>query len=286
MTVRYTRRNIDHSSIRTRAGPFAIRKCRLVWIFAIGAFLGMTIALFQRWVTKRPRNSAHPLQQGLSNATFSTVIIVLGEILVNGTKPSENLKSRIHAAQNVLEEVAGKNKDMIHVIFSGGDTARVNKTEAKVMKELWEERYESRGGNKYDGSKRIEFHLEHQSMSTCQNAFYSFPILHKIRQKHWPHPLYTVLVTSDYHVARAQLLFEQVFQTELQPQNDSIFQIDNVMGAPTIDKDLRKQLFQNERYWLQPKNLEKLLYQMEDHPFQLPTTARIQQAIVELDRRE
>jgi uncharacterized SAM-binding protein YcdF (DUF218 family) len=231
-------------------------------------------------------NNSHQLQQGLTNATFTVVIIVLGEILVNGTKPSENLKSRIHAAQDVLEDVAGNDNDRLHVIFSGGDTARVNKTEASVMKELWEERYEHSGENKYDRSKRMEFHLEHQSLSTCQNAYYSIPILDTIRQKHWPHPLYTVLVTSDYHVARAQLLFEQVFQTELSPQNDTIFQIDNVMGAPTIDKDVRKQLFQNERLWLQAKNLEKLLYQMKDHPFQLPTTARIQQAIVELHRRE
>ena len=53
-----------------------------------------------------------------------------------------------------------------------------------------------------------------------------------------------------------------------------------------MDKNLRKQLFQNERHWLQPKNLKKLLHQMKDHPFLLPTTSRTQRARMDLDRWE
>jgi uncharacterized SAM-binding protein YcdF (DUF218 family) len=171
---------------------------------------------------------------------------------------------------------------VIHVIFSGGDTARVNKTEANVMKEVWDERYEINKGNPYN----VVLHLEHQSLSTCQNAYYSVPILQQIRHKHAPYPLFTVLVTSDFHVARARLLFEQVFRTVLPQHNETMIVIDSVRGAPTTDPVLRQNLFQNERYWLQPQSLEKLLHQMSEQPFQLPTAQQIQQANEELNRWE
>ena len=292
MTVRYTRRNLEHHHqycLRTMSGCVTVRKYRRGLIFVIGAIIGLTIALYQKRLTNLTRNNNNnnnnrSHQQGLLNMASITVVIILGEMLVNGTEPSGNLKSRIQAAQNDVTEKLGNSNALIHVIFTGGDTARVNKTEASVMKELWEELYET---NNYDTSKRIVFHLEHQSLSTCQNAYYSIPILEQLRQLHWPDQLHIVLVTSDYHVARAQLLFEQVFQTVLSPQNaTTIFQIDDAIGASTMDNVLRKKLFQTERYWLQPQNLEKLLYQMPDHPFPLPTTARIRQAHLELDRRE
>ena len=65
-----------------------------------------------------------------------------------------------------------------------------------------------------------------------------------------------------------------------------IVAIDNVVGAPTIDQEQRQRLFQNEKRWIQPNNLKLLLNQMDDHPFQFPTTVQIRKASLELDRRE
>jgi DUF218 domain len=249
-----------------------------LFTFVLGAIIGLTIATYEQKFTKLSR--IKQLRQ--YNATVTTVIIVLGEMLVDGTEPSDNLKNRIHTAQEVANEPRiyhdgsiSQSNNVIHVIFSGGNTAQVNKTEASVMEELWEDK----------GATHM-IHLEDQSLSTCQNAYYSIPILRQIQQRHWPQQLHIVLVTSDYHIARAKLLFEQVFQTVLEPHNDTSIQIDDVVGAPTMDRELRKKLFLNERRWLQPKNIKTLLYQMDDLPFQLPTTARLQQAVTELDRHE
>jgi hypothetical protein len=257
-----------------------VRKYRRVLMFVVGAFLGLTIARYRRASTEVSMSNKTHLQQGWSNTTFTCVIIVLGEMLVNGTEPSANLRSRMKTARDVFDE--RQFRDTVHVIFSGGDTARVNKTEADAMSELWEEGDDT---NEYYRSRKI-LHLENQSLSTCQNAYYCIPILQQIRQEHWPKPLQIIVVTSDYHVVRAQLLFEQVFQTVFQQKNDTIIpKIDDVVGAPTIEKEVRQQLFRNEKHWLQPKNIEILLRQMHNHPFQLPTTARLQVASTELDHR-
>jgi uncharacterized SAM-binding protein YcdF (DUF218 family) len=88
-------------------------------------------------------------------------------------------------------------------------------------------------------------------------------------------------VTSDYHVPRAQLLFDQVFLTQ-----EYLKGVEFVAhGAPTTLAD-RSRLFKNERKWLQPLLLERLLTNMTSHPFILPTAERIQQARDELDRLE
>ena len=297
--IRYT----VQSSERHPLGPMTRalsgssgRKCHQVCVFILGAFIGLTIATLQQELTKLSRNTNQ--QNVSSNATHITVILVLGEMLVHGANASENLKSRIHAAQDVADEersyddgTVSHSNDIIHVILSGGDTAQVNHTESRVMKELWGER----------NPKEI-IHLENQSLSTCQNAYYSIPILEQIRRQHWPKHLHTrpqhlhiILVTSDYHVARAELLFEQVFQTVIQQQNHSIIRkfdmeftlhIDDVVGAPTMDTELRQQLFRNERRWLKPKKIDQLLHQMNDHPFQSPSKERIRRALVELNRWE
>ena len=289
---RFTRPNTEghhrNGTVRAMLSWYSVMKYRPFYTFLLGTVIGLTIAIYQLKFTKLSRSNNHQLQQYNHNATFTTVIIVLGEKLVDVTQPSENLKNRIYTAQEVANEPRiyhdasiSHSNDLIHVIFSGGDTAQVNKTEASVMKELWEER----------DVANILLHLEHQSLSTCQNAYYSIPILQQIHQRHLPQQLHIILVTSDYHVARAKLLFEQVFQTVLLQQKNNIndtniIQIDDVVGAPTMDKELRQQLFLNERRWLQPKKLEKLLLEMDNHPFQLPTKVRIQQAVMELDRHE
>lgn len=288
MTTRYKRPRFE--SRPSLCG----RKYRPVVIFVTGVWIGSIIAtlLHRRTQTKVVSPNRHTNQPGPTILTTTTnVMIVLGEMLVNGTEATVNLKNRIRTAWHHLERRRRRNvPSTTHVIFSGGDTARVNKTEALVMKELWEAECESSIARRDSTSQsRTILHLEQQSLSTCQNAYYCIPILQRIRQEEWPNLLHTILVTSDYHVARAQLLFEQVFQTVFQQQNDTpiiIVAIDNVVGAPTIDQEQRQRLFQNEKRWIQPNNLKLLLNQMDDHPFQLPTTVQIRKASLALDRRE
>jgi uncharacterized SAM-binding protein YcdF (DUF218 family) len=223
-------------------------------------------------------------QVNLPNSTFNmnkeespiVVVIVLGEMLVNGTIASINLQSRIATAKKLIEKTK-----VSYVIFSGGDTARVNKTEALVMKELWEQDDCATETTLLHSDSSLPLILENNSLSTCQNAYYSIPILEQIGKIQR-----IIVVTSDYHVARARLLFEQVFQTVNQ-QLLMTCKLDMV-AAPTIQNEIiiRENLFHNERYWLQPHTLEKLLTQLIDVPFDLPTSERIQQARIELESLE
>lgn len=189
-----------------------------------------------------------------------TVCLVLGEMLLapDGSA-SPNLLARMRTAKAVVASY-----DVPHVILSGGDTARVSRTEALVMKELWALDHGNLGS--------VDFHLETQSRSTCQNAFYSIPILSQLKAEK------IILVTSDYHIPRARLLFEQVF---LSAATDLSSVKMYGHGAPTQNN--RSHFFENERYWLSPLPLKRLLTNMTKHPFRQPTEGRIQQAREELD---
>jgi uncharacterized SAM-binding protein YcdF (DUF218 family) len=182
--------------------------------------------------------------------------IVLGEKLLPDGQASANLHARI----NIGAEVARKH-EIKDVIFSGGDTARLGNTETAVMKSLWDA----------IGNDSVTIYTDDQSLSTCQNAFYSLPMLREL------HATQIYVVTSDFHVARTRILFEQVFQTV-----DPEFSVEiTFFAAPTMAN--RSALFENERKWLQPAKLELLLTEMKDHPFLWPSSERIRQAAKELD---
>jgi uncharacterized SAM-binding protein YcdF (DUF218 family) len=155
------------------------------------------------------------------------------------------------------------------VILSGGDTAKTGKTEAAAMKEWWNAMMTA------DSSSNVVLHTEEQSLSTCQNAFYSIPIIIALGSSKRT----IVVVTSDYHAPRAKLLFEQVFATEGAHYKVATY------SSPT-EPSLRKDLFTNERKWLHDDKLELLLTHMEDHPFNHPNPPRVQQAFDELKEAE
>lgn len=106
--------------------------------------------------------------QGSNSIRSSMVVVVLGEKFLPSGDPSLNLQTRI--AVVAKEAVAIYKAE--HVILSGGDTAQVNKPEATVMKKLWQKDTVS--------SSAVELHLGKVSLSTCENAFYSIPILQKL----------------------------------------------------------------------------------------------------------
>jgi uncharacterized SAM-binding protein YcdF (DUF218 family) len=159
---------------------------------------------------------------------------------------------------------AARKHEIKDIIFSGGDTARLGNSETAVMKSLWDA----------IGNDSATLYTDDQSLSTCQNAFYSLPILREL------HATHVYVVTSDFHVARAKILFEQVFQTV-----DPKFSVEfTFIAAPTMAN--RSALFENERKWLQPAKLELLLTEMKEHPFLLPDSERIRQAVQELGEME
>lgn len=191
------------------------------------------------------------------------VCVVLGEVLLGPLgNASTNLRPRIRTAMKISKQNGVQN-----VIFSGGDTAKVGTSEAAVMKELWLEQEST-------AQSSVQFFLEEKSFSTCQNAYYSLPILKHLQAR------VVFVVTSDFHQPRAQLLFEQVFRTV----DQSFLARVETFGATTQTN--RTSLFANERNWLRPPQLEVLLTQMPNHPFLLPDATRIQQAVVDLDRIE
>jgi uncharacterized SAM-binding protein YcdF (DUF218 family) len=116
--------------------------------------------------------------------------VVLGEKLLPDGQASANLQARIRKAAEVAQK-----HEIKDFIFSGGDTARLGNTETAVMKSLWDA----------IGNDSVTIYTDDQSLSTCQNAFYSLPMLREL------HAARIYVVTSDFHVARARLLFEQVF---------------------------------------------------------------------------
>ena len=231
----------------------------------------VVVTVQRQWFSSQQRSSIRSKKVQLEMKR--TVCVVLGEMLINNGKASPNLRMRVRTAADAVKQYKASD-----IIMSGGDTARVNQTEASVMKQLWENNYDHDGTRDgVDGVFATRLHLEEFSLTTCQNAFYSIPILKRIGADR------IVLVTSDFHAPRAKLLFEQVFRTYAADLLD-IELIDFV--APTARDKNRISLFENERYRLQPDPLARSLTNMTDHPFILPTGTRVQQARQELEELE
>ena len=195
----------------------------------------------------------------LNRSQHITVMIVLGI-----RESPENLKLRVMAAAT---------QATTNVILSGG-AGDTGLSEAKAMRDLWPTTATA---------NTITFQLEETSQSTCQNAFYSIPILRTIvKQMKKPSTAVdrVLVVTNDFHAPRTKLLFEQVFAT----LGVSHIRVDT-LAAPTVS-DERQSLIENEFVWLEAKRLAILLKNMTNHPFQLPSEKRIQQARNELRNHE
>ena len=179
------------------------------------------------------------------------------------------------------------------VIFSGGgDNGGSDQSEARQMKKIWSHHYEKMQPKPPDmttNTCNVQLVLENESQSTTQNAFFIIPILHSIESTNKKTSSSNVMkiesltiITNDFHVARTQLLFEQVFKTYYNDIRTKRYSdIVRTIGAPTIPSK-RHDLFENEEFWLQSKQIKKLLFNMTDHLFVLPTTERLQQAKVSL----
>ena len=124
----------------------------------------------------------------------SLCMVVLGFALNDDGSMKEELIGRLTTALNCAEQYPNA-----YVLCTGGGTAKENAeaTEADSMGQWLLE-------NGLDESRLI---LENQSKNTLENAEFSLDIL----QEQYPQVNSVALVSSDYHIARASLLFEASF---------------------------------------------------------------------------
>lgn len=129
------------------------------------------------------------LQKGKETTADGTneYAIVLGA-KVNGTTPSLSLQYRLDAAFAYAEEHPN-----VKLVLTGGQGRDEAISEAEAMESQLIER----------GISKERLLTEHQSTSTYENLKYALPLL--------PESVDTVtIITSDYHVARARYIAEQL----------------------------------------------------------------------------
>lgn len=227
-------------------------------------------------------------------ATRATnVVIVVGEKLLEpGGTTSENMRARVESAKALLIKESTNNnrgnteaedtatKTMHHLILSGGGTGGTGNavTEAKEMERVFLEGH--------DNLRDVIIDLEEESMSTVENAFYSLPIIYKIlsgRGVSISTLQRVTLVTSDYHVPRAKLLFQQVFRSLQQQETQPRPTIEITVHPSPTKSSNRNELFKNEREWLKPEPLARLLSNMTDQTFLQPSSDQIEDALEHLN---
>ena len=112
-----------------------------------------------------------------------------------------------------------------YVVCTGGGTARENRavTEAGQMGAWLLE-------NGLDENRQI---LEDRSLSTIENARYTWDILHR----DYPWICSVAIVSSDYHIARACLLFEATMLIGMYEKQEPAIQVISNCAASTPDKN-------------------------------------------------
>lgn len=119
-------------------------------------------------------------------------IVVLGQSLPPDGAPPQLLKNRVAVAVEVYRQTLGP------LLLCGADVKFVGETEASVMKRLLLDT---------GAVEASSIHLEEESCDTIENAKFAVPILRRLSASDA-----VVLVTSEFHIPRAALLFEGVFR--------------------------------------------------------------------------
>lgn len=132
----------------------------------------------------------------------SLCIVVLGYELADDGSMKKELIGRLETALASAEKYPNA-----YIACTGGGTARNNKqaTEADAMAQWLVEK----------GIDAQRIIIENKSHSTVQNAKYTYRIL----SEKYPHVTHLALVSSDYHLSRASLLFHT--QATLAAMEDS-----------------------------------------------------------------
>lgn len=135
----------------------------------------------------------------------SGIIVVLGEALrlnttTNSYFASPSLLSRVATAARVYRE-----KEM-PLLCSGGDAVKCGRTEASVMREILQDILKERSD--------LDIRVEEDSRNTVENALYCRRKMQADFGGEVPENLCIHLCTSEYHMERAGLIFDTVFQED------------------------------------------------------------------------
>lgn len=123
------------------------------------------------------------------------VIIVLGYKLHPDGMPTRILRNRVQKAVDVYQQLMAKNHHPLVVVSGKGKAAEADYTEAQAMEEL----------ALWLGVRKDDILVDHESTNTAQNAAFTASL---IKNK----PINeAIVVTSDYHMLRAQYTFQAVF---------------------------------------------------------------------------
>lgn len=136
-------------------------------------------------------DSVDDLLRRLPSNTDSVPIIVLGQSLQPDGQPSPVLLNRV----KLSAELHARTKAPL--LVSGGDVAGVGETEASIMYRLLVEAGVA--------SPKTSIFRDDRAFNTLENAKYIAPMLTSMGSEA------SILVTSEFHLPRATLLFEGVF---------------------------------------------------------------------------
>ena len=150
----------------------------------------------------------------------SFAVVILGAALYEDGSMKDELTGRLRVGL----DCAGQYPNA-YVVCTGGGTAKENRdvTEAEKMGNWLLE-------NGLEDNRLI---LEDQSMSTIENARYT---LEKLRED-YPQVSAAAIVSSDYHVARASLLFETAALMMAEEGEEPEVQVISNCAYPDPDKD-------------------------------------------------
>ena len=162
---------------------------------------------------------ANHLPEGLPEDD-SLALVILGLALNADGSMKDELIRRLKVGLDCAAQYPNA-----YVICTGGGTAKENGavTEAGQMGAWLLE----------NGLAENRLILEDQSLSTIENAQYSLDILHR----NYPRVDAVAIVSSDYHIARACLLFEATMLIGMDEKQESAIQVVSNCASPAPEED-------------------------------------------------
>lgn len=160
-------------------GDTEVRKKTMLILLILSIPIFFFWGITTKWLTDGEKPKA--------NGKYSHVI-VLGAKVKRGAIPSKALAFRLDAALDYAIQYPN-----VQIIVSGGQGADEDATEASVMKQYLIDR----------GFPENQIIVEDQSTSTYENLIYSKKII-------GPNLEGLTIVSSDYHLARAKMLAEDL----------------------------------------------------------------------------
>lgn len=148
-----------------------------------------------------------------------SILIVLGGPINDDLTPGIWLTSRLEKTVEITNLIKPS-----YIIVSGGDTKKLGKTEAEIMKE-----YLVKKGLSFD-----KIYCETQSINTIENGEFTYMMLNHMNEN-----TKIYVLTSEFHLNRAEIIFKYYFKNF----------VVQMIGAPTpISKTELNELKNKELY--------------------------------------